>query len=326
MRFWKTPAFVVAILLMTGLAAPAKDLRIGMIGLDTSHVVAFTELLNNPENPKHVPGGRVVAAFKGGSPDVEASATRVDGFTATLQDKYGVKIYDSIEEMCQHVDAVMLESVDGRPHLRQAIPVMKAGLPMYIEKPMAASLRDVQELFRLSKESRSPVFSSSCLRFAKTTQAVRNGKVGAVHYCLTQSPAKTEPNHPELFWYGVHGCEALFTVMGTGCEKVRREVTEEGKIKVTGFWRGNRFGVFLEGKNDGFALGEKGRAQAGNHERYQGLVEEIIKFFRSGESPVPKRETLELFAFMEASELSKARGGEWVTLEELLGESDPAPR
>lgn len=321
-----TVVIAVAVLLAQGAVSQAKDLRIGMIGLDTSHVVAFTELLNNPENPKHVPGGRVVAAFKGGSPDVESSATRVDGFTATLQEKYGVKIYSTIEEMCRHVDAVMLESVDGRPHLRQAIPVMQAGKPMYIEKPMAASLHDVKELFRLSKKYDSPVFSSSCLRFAKTTQAVRAGKIGAVHYCLTQSPAKTEPHHPELFWYGVHGCEALFTVMGTGCEKVRREVTADGKIKVTGYWEGNRFGVFLEGKNNGFALGEKGRAQAGNHERYQGLVEEIIKFFRSGKSPVPERETVELFAFMEASELSKARDGEWVALEELLGLPDAAPR
>lgn len=296
----------------------ATEIRIGMIGLDTSHVIAFTEVLNNPDNPKHVPGGRVVAAFKGGSPDVEASATRIDRFTRQLTEEYGVKLYDTIEEMCKHVDAVMLESVDGRPHLRQAIPVIKAGRPMYIEKPMAASLKDVRELFRLSKHHKSPVFSSSCLRFASTTQAVRNGKIGSVHYCETYSPAKTEPHHPELFWYGVHGCEALYTVMGTGCQKVKRELTEDGKIQVTGLWKGNRFGVFREGKNGGFALGEKGRAQAGNHERYQGLLQEVIQFFRTGKSPIDPRETIELFAFMEAAEKSRLRDGEWVELSEIL--------
>ncbi|MBG87191.1 MAG: dehydrogenase [Verrucomicrobiales bacterium] len=311
-------AFGVLVSLIVGTELSAAELRIGMIGLDTSHVVAFTELLNNPDNPKHVPGGRVVAAFKGGSPDVEASHTRVDRFTATLQEKYGVKIYPTIKEMVKHVDAVMLESVDGRPHLRQAIPVMKAGKPMYIEKPMAASLKDVREIFRRSKRHDSPVFSSSCLRYAKTTQAVRNGKVGRVHYCLTQSPAKTEPHHPELFWYGIHGCEALFTVMGTGCQKVKREVTEDGKVKVTGFWEGNRFGVFIEGRNVGYALGEDGRAEAGNHERYQGLVQEIIKFFNTGKNPIPEKETIELFAFMEAADLSRERGGEWVELSEVL--------
>lgn len=304
--------------LLACLSLNAAEIRIGMIGLDTSHVIAFTEVLNNPNNPKHVPGGRVVAAFKGGSPDVEASATRIDRFTTQLTEEYGVQLYDTIEEMCKHVDAVMLESVDGRPHLRQAIPVMKAGRPMYIEKPMAASLKDVRELFRLSKRYQSPVFSSSCLRFASTTQAVRNGKIGSVHYCETYSPAKTEPHHPELFWYGVHGCEALYTVMGTGCQKVKRELTEDGKIQVTGLWKGNRFGVFREGKNGGFALGEKGRAQAGNHERYRGLLQEVIQFFRTGKPPIDPRETIELFAFMEAAEASKHRDGEWVELSEIL--------
>lgn len=295
----------------------SAELRIGMIGLDTSHVIAFTELLNNPDNPKHVPGGKVVAAFKGGSKDVEASYTRIDRFTKQLQEQYGVKLYDTIEEMCQHVDAVMLESVDGRPHLRQAIPVMKAGKPMYIEKPMAASLKEVREIFRLSKKYNSPVFSSSCLRFAETTQSVREGKIGRVHYCETYSPAKTEPHHPELFWYGIHGCEALYTVMGTGCQKVKRELTADGKIQVTGFWQGNRFGVFREGKNNGFALGEKGRAQAGNHERYYGLIKEVIKFFNTGKSPIDPAETMELFAFMEAAEESKRQEGAWVNLKKL---------
>ena len=309
--------FLLSLLLLTaGVALPA-ELRIGMIGLDTSHVIAFTELLNNPDHPKHVPGGKVVAAFKGGSKDVEASYTRIDKFTKQLQEQYGVKLYDTIEEMCQHVDAVMLESVDGRPHLQQAVPVLKAGKPMYIEKPMAASLKDVREIFRLSEEFNSPVFSSSCLRFAQTTQAVRNGKIGRVHYCETYSPAKTEPHHPELFWYGIHGCEALYTVMGRGCQKVKRELTPEGKVQVTGYWKGNRFGVFREGKNNGFALGEKGRAQAGNHERYYGLITAVIQFFNTGKSPIDPAETMELFAFMEAAEESKRRGGEWVPLQRV---------
>src|SRR5688572_25990880 len=95
------PVFLV---LLASLPLFAADLRIGMIGLDTSHVTAFTELLNNPTNKNHVPGGKVTVAFKGGSPDVEASRTRVDGFTKTLQEKYQVKIVPTIEEMCREID------------------------------------------------------------------------------------------------------------------------------------------------------------------------------------------------------------------------------
>ncbi|MST01014.1 MAG: gfo/Idh/MocA family oxidoreductase, partial [Pedosphaera sp.] len=90
----------LAALLASAASLIAAELKLGIIGLDTSHVTAFTEILNNPQNKAHVPGARVVAAFKGGSADIESSASRVDGFTKTLTEKYGVKLYETIEEMC----------------------------------------------------------------------------------------------------------------------------------------------------------------------------------------------------------------------------------
>lgn len=297
----------------------AADLRIGMIGLDTSHVPAFTEILNNPENKKHVAGAKIVAAFKGGSPDIESSATRVDGFTKTLVEKYGVKLYDSIEEMCKNVDAVMIESVDGRPHLAQAIPVIKAKKPLFLDKPMGGSLKDVLEIFRLAKEANVPVWSSSSLRYGKGIQAVRNGSIGKVSYAETSSPASLEKTHPDLFWYGVHGCESLFAVMGTGCESVKRGTTADGKIEVTGKWKGGRTGIFRESKGyAGLAKGDKGEAVVGAYDGYDPLVVEVIKAFQTGVVPVKPEETIELFAFMEAADESKRRGGAEVTIAEVL--------
>ena len=194
--------------LVWGAAARGADLRIGIIGCDTSHVVAFTETLNNPEAKGHVPGGKVVAAYKGGSPDIPSSIDRIEGYSKTLREKYGVKFYDRIEEMCQDVDVVLLESVDGRPHLEQVKPVLHARKPVFIDKPMAASLQDVIEIFRLAKEAKVPVFSSSSLRFARDTQAVRGGLIGRVTYAETYGPCEREPHHPDLFWYGVHGWRA----------------------------------------------------------------------------------------------------------------------
>src|SRR6266404_8930498 len=209
-------------LLAFGLVASGAELRIGIIGCDTSHAIEFTELLNNLDAKAHVEGGKVVAAFKGGSLDVVSSSTRVEGYTKTLQEKYGVTIYDSIEELCTNVDAVLLESVDGRPHLDQVKPVLKARKPVFIDKPMAASLRDVREIFRLAQEANVPVFSSSALRFAKDTQAVHHGLIGKVTYAEIYGNCELEPHHPDLFWYGIHGVEALFTMLGTGCERVQR--------------------------------------------------------------------------------------------------------
>ena len=261
-----------------------------MIGLDTSHVVAFTSLLNDPNDKNHVPGGKIVAAFKGGSPDIPSSRDRVEGYTRTLQEKYGVKIVDSIEQLCQEVDAVLLESVDGRPHLEQARPVIKAGKPLFLDKPMAGSLRDALEIFRLAREHKAPVFSASSLRYGKNTQAVRNGSIGKVLSAETSSPASLEPHHPDLFWYGIHGVESLFTVMGTGCETVQRKTTADGKIEVIGTWRGGRTGVFRESKDyGGLAKGEKGEAPVGAYDGYAPLLVEVMKFLQTGWRPSRRR-------------------------------------
>ena len=308
--------------LLLSLNALSSDLRIGIIGCDTSHVTAFTEALNDSYAKGHVLGGHVVAAFKGGSKDVQASYSRVEQFSKTLQEKYQVTFYDSIEELCQHVDAVLLESVDGRPHLEQAKPVLAARKPLFIDKPIAGSLRDAVEFFRLAKEQGTPVFSSSSLRFATNTQAVRNGSIGKVLFAETYGPCELEPHHPDLFWYGVHGVEALFTLMGTGCESVQRNTTPDGKIEVIGIWSGGRKGIFREAKEyRGLAKGEKGEVPAGSFDGYLPLVAEIMKFFQTGIAPVKPEETLEMFAFMEAADESKLKGGAPVSIPTVFKEA-----
>lgn len=305
--------------LISSATADEKTIRIGMIGLDTSHVVAFTEIINNPEAKGHVPGAKVVAAFKGGSPDIESSASLVDGYTKTLSEKYGVKIYPTIEKVCENVDAVMIESVDGRPHLAQARKIIAAKKILYIDKPVGGTLKDAIEIYRLAKEAGVPVFSSSSLRFAKSTQSVRNGLIGKVTYAQTTSPAPLEPHHPDLYWYGVHGCESLFTVMGTGCESVKRGTTKDGMIEVTGTWKGGRIGIFREGKGySGTAKGEKGESEIGKFDGYQPLVAEVVKFFLSKSPPVSAEETIELFAFMEAADESNRRRGKEITIAEVM--------
>jgi hypothetical protein len=301
---------IVATALACGWAALGADLRIGIIGCDTSHVVAFTETLNDPQAKGHIPGGKIVAAYKGGSADIPSSISHVEGYAKTLQEKYGVKMYDSIEEMCKDVDAVCLESVDGRPHLAQVKPVLQARKPVFIDKPMAASLADVLEIFRLAKEAKVPLFSSSSLRFAKDTQAVHNGSIGKVTYAETYGPCGLDPHHPDLFWYGVHGVESLFTIMGTGCQKVQRQKTPDGKIEVVGTWSDGRKGVFREDNGfHGLAKGEKGETAAGSFDGYQPLVAAIIEFFQTGVAPVQPEETIQIFAFMEAADESKKQGG-----------------
>ena len=304
------------------LSVEAAELRIGIIGLDTSHATAFTDILNDTKSKEHVPGGRVVAAYAGGSPDIESSISRVPGYTATLKDKHGVRIVDSIPELCREVDAVMLLSVDGRPHLEQAKPVIAARKPLYVDKPMAGSLREAAEIFRLAQVAGVPVFSASSLRFARTTQGARAGAVGTVTNAWCGSPAKTEKTHPDLFWYGIHGCESLFTVMGAGCESVRRGRSADGHIETTGRWKGGRIGVFREIEGyGGRAEGTRGVADVGNFDGYAPLVAEVVRFFQTGRAPVEPKETLEIFAFMEADHRSARSDGAEVRIDEVLAQA-----
>ena len=186
----------------------------------------------------------MVAGYPGGSPDVQSSASRVKGYTDTLRDKYGVEIVDSIETLCQKVDGVLLESVDGRPHLAQVRPVIAAKKPVFIDKPMAGSLADVLEIFRLAKESNVPCWSSSSLRFAPSVVAMGTSEaVGKVLGCEAFSPCSLEPHHPDLYWYGVHGVEILFTIMGPGCETVQRAQTTNYEL-VVGVWKDGRIGTY----------------------------------------------------------------------------------
>lgn len=306
-------------LCLMGVSADAAELRVGIIGCDTSHAAAFTETWNNPAAKGHVPGVKVVGAFPGGSFDIPESSNRVAGITTKLKEQYDVQIYDSIEALCQNVDAVCLESLDGRPKLEQLKSILAARKPVYVDKPMAASLRDVIEMFKLAKAAKVPIFTSSSLRFASNSVAARNGAIGKVNYAETYGPCAIEPHHPDLYWYGIHGTEALFTVMGTGCKTVQRGKTDAGKIEVIGDWGRGRQGVFREDKGfRGLAKGTKGEMPVGLWDGYVPLVEQITKFFQTGVAPVKPEETIEIFAFMEAADGSKKLGGAQVKISDVI--------
>jgi hypothetical protein len=308
----------------------AAELRIGMIGLDTSHVVAFTKLINDPNDASHVPGGRVVAAFPGGSPDLESSRTRVEGYTRELRDKFGVRMVETIPALCQQVDVVMLESVDGRPHLAQVKPVFAAGKPVFIDKPVAGTLRDAIEIYRLARQHQVPCFSSSSLRYYPGLLELKRADVGVVKGAVSTGPCHLEPRHPDLFWYGVHAAEALFGVLGIGCETVVRTATPDTDV-VTGVWRGGRVGT-LVGIREAAApyrvtlFGTKAVVDQKPGGDYAPLVREVMGFFQTRQVPVAPEETLELFAFMEAADESKRLGGQPVRLADVLRKNgyDPA--
>ena len=310
----QTCCAILCALWSTGVAIadePAKPMRIGMIGLDTSHCLAFADMLNKDNPAPEFAGFRLVLVYPKGSPDIESSVSRVPDYTTKIK-ALGVEICDDLDTMISQVDAVLLETNDGRPHLEQVIPVLKAHKPVFIDKPIAGSLADTIAIFELAKQYKTPVFSSSSLRFSKAVQDIRNGSIGKVTGCDAYSPCSLEATHPDLYWYGIHGCETLFTVMGAGCESVVRTSTKDFD-QVTGVWTDGRIGTFrgIRAGGSGYggtAFGEKSVATLGKFDGYGPLLVEICKFFRTGEAPVSAEETIDLYAFMEAADESKRQG------------------
>ncbi len=298
----------------------SDEVKIGLIGLDTSHSPAFTKIINNAENPK-MQGFRVAFAYPYGSTKIEASASRIPQYITEIK-ALGIQVVDTLAALVDASDVVMLMTNDGTLHLEQLLPVLKAKKPVFIDKPVAARLVDVIRIFDAVEQSGVPMFSSSPLRYLEGAQKVRyQNAVGTVIGADAYSPQKAEPSHTDLYWYGIHGVEILYTMMGTGCEYVQR-ITEKEQDLIIGKWNDGRIGTY---KGDlqtrqfygGTAFGTTGVLSVGPFTGYQPLVEVIIQFFRDKKVPVEPKETLEIYTFMEAADESKKQGGKWVSLKDV---------
>jgi len=305
----------VSLLLLCAIAASAADLRLGIIGTDTSHVTAFAKVLNDPTSPDHIPGAKIVAAFKGGSPDIESSANRVEGFAKELAGKYQVEIVPTIAAMCGKVDAILLESVDGRKHLEQATAALKCGKPMFIDKPLAATYADALAIAKAAKAANVKWFSSSSLRWADQMTTMKSPANKSV---TVWGPGPIDKSHYlDLSWYAVHPIEMLYALLGPGCVEVTRIASDNDVV--VGKWSDGRVGTVqvLRPYGDFGAVAytekkviESGKIKVG----YVPMLKEIIKFFQTGVSPVNEDETMELFAFMDAAQKSKEQGGKPIKL------------
>ncbi|MGI6400563.1 MAG: Gfo/Idh/MocA family protein [Thermoguttaceae bacterium] len=314
----------LSVVAMTATTAFADDevFKLGVIGATTSHVPAFVKTVNNPDAQEIFQGFEIVGLYPGGVPDNPNSWDRVERFTRECEEA-GLTIYNTIDELVANVDGILLESVDGRVHLEQAKPVIAAKKPLFIDKPMAASLRDVLDIFKLCEENDVPVFCSSALRFVKEYQEMRNDSpIGEIYGADATSPCTLNPRHPSLYWYGIHGVESLFTVLGPDCVSVSRTGTTTTDIAV-GIWEGNRMGTF-RGIRKGAApyscrvFGEKEMVNVGDYQGYEPLLVEICKFFQTGIAPVDKQETINIHAFMTAADMSRRERGKSITLEEAI--------
>ena len=314
----------IALCVCSAAAATAAEpqIKLGIIGLD-AHAVPWTKIIHNPQTKPPVSEMRVVAAYPSFSPDVPFSKDNIEKNIAVMREQ-GVEITGSIEEMLPKVDAVLLLSIDGRPHLQHARPVFKTRKPLFVDKPVASSLADIVRLFAEAEASGTPCFSNSSLRYSPGIADMRKDpKLGRVIGCDAYSNAASIlPGHPDLFYYAIHGCEILFTVMGPGCKTVTRVKSPTADLAV-GVWEDGRLGTLrgIQQGRTGFGgtvFGEKGIAPVGKFEGYEPLLVEIAKFIRTGKPPMSAAHNLEIYAFLEAADESLRQGGRPISLADTI--------
>ena len=290
------------------------ELRIGMIGLDTSHCTAFTELLNNNRNRHHVKGGKVVYAYAGGSQFFSKSHSRVAGFTNKLQKTYGVEIFSSIEQVAEKSDAILLESCDGRQHLEQFQILAPYGKPVFIDKPFTCSANDAKIIVELSQKHNSPIYSASSLRYYKGIKEYRhNAAVKSAHF---HGPVELLSDFPGYFWYGVHLAEIGFEIFGQGCQLENIQVSHtENLDTVMCPWSNGRALVLYGYRNykehnwGGMLYTHEKKIETTAVDRppgYAVLLDKILQFFKNRQSPIDSAEMIEVVALL--AEINKKMG------------------
>jgi hypothetical protein len=217
-----------------------------------------------------------------------------------------------IPTLCAKVDAILLESNDGRKHLPQARQVIAARKPLFIDKPLASTLEDAREIARLAREAGVPFFSSSSARFGGIATVMKFPDAQGV---VVWGPGPLEPHHYlDLSWYAIHPIELLYSLMGPGCEEVSRMATADSD-DIVGRWKGGRLGSVRANRPHGaqgavvFRAKEVVQSDKTMEGGYRPLLKEIVKFFQTGKPPVAPEETLEIIAFMDAAQRSKEAGG-----------------
>ena len=343
------PLIVTVLLLVfdhrVSVAQDQKPIRVGIIGLDNYQALDFTSQFHNPAAPEELKGLRVVAGYPGGSSDIPESVEQLPRWLPRFKDQ-GVEILDSVEAVRDRSDAILIMSLDGRTHLQDLMKVAKSGVPIYVGRPMAASLREVVKMFDFASTHDVPIFSCSQHRYVPGFRNMRgHEEVGNVLGADVWGGCPEDPLHPDTVWKGIHGIETLYTLLGPGCVTVTRASTPDCDV-LTGVWNDGRIGSY-RGIRKGavtyraMVFGDKGISPSGDYGYdvpknwvaphgeywgYKGVAIQIATFFKTRKPPVSPEETMEIFAFMEAAHESKRRGGHPVSVADVLTEAQKAAK
>ena len=280
-------------------------MNIGIIGLDSSHALAFTRLLHESQDTLFL-DVTVTAAYAGGSPDFPLSVSRVNTFTARMTREYGVRLMPTMQQVAESTDAILILSADGRSHLNQFKAICPYRKPVFIDKPFALSTADASHIIKLAEENQTPLMSASSLRYAEALPECTRGDILGVD---VYGPMHVETTQGHYFWYGIHAAELLYQIMGPGCREVTGFSTDYDDL-IIGTWKEGRMGTIRGiqrgAESFGISLHTRNATRHVSLEpSYKELLKSVMNLFKNDVCTVHPSETLEVIRFLECAEQSR---------------------
>lgn len=287
----------------------AKTIKAAIVGLDTSHAVAFPQVIQDPacDQAKHVDGMAVTAALRFETP---FQGKKGLDERQTYLESIGVKVTEDFDEAVAGCDAVLLEINDPAYHLEYFKKCAVLGKPIFLDKPFADTLDNAEEMLKVAKERHIRFFTASSLRYdAELINAAK--AMPEIDQGIAWGPLGRAAAGSSIVWYGVHTFEMLEKIMGPGAIAVTSTPDRRGVVCTVAYADGRRGVAELTTANYNYGCmlrhGAENKlvAAAGG---YDNLVREVRAFFRGESEGVALRESFEIMAMLEAAELSVRYG------------------
>lgn len=311
---------------------PKREMRLAMLGMieGNGHPYSWSGIINgyNPDEMAkcpyagiiaymgkqplesiRIPGARVTHIWTDDPADAPkvAAASLIEHVVATPEDVIG------------HVDAVVIATDDGTDHVRRARPFIEAGLPVFIDKPMATTIPELRQFVAWNREGKR-MLSTSGMRYAPEMRADFS-QLGELRW-ITSFTCKTWER------YGIHALEAVEPLLGKGFISVQAcsdaggdvmHLTHRSGVKVTLGAIHDAYGSFGAVHLYG-TKGDLGLKLADTYHAFRGQLVAFVDMLHTGARPLPFEETVELMAVIVAGSRSRERGGERIAVEDILAE------
>lgn len=295
-----------------------KIMRLGAIGVDNSHVVAFTQRINELNDAGQT-RCRMVALWHDDKPDTAPERAQKQLEQAA---KLGAKPVDTLEHMLDQVDGVVLVQVNGNKHYDLARPVLEHSLPLFIDKPLTCDLPQARKLLEETHRGNARIYSSSSLRWVPEIASLDHAALGKLVAIDAFGPSGHNPTMEGIYFYGVHVVEMIDQIWGPGVKRVSAVAMPERELFDLDYQDGRYARARLDRKAKyvfgATVHGEKDVKQfVVSGDLYKPMVQGMVKFFEGGEPPVKLRDIVENIAVMSAANASIKKDGAWVNVETI---------